>query len=143
MQVASPIPNVTLVERVPDTVLESFLSAGDVWIVPHRKNNTGVSVPSRIYNLFTIGRPIIICSKADAETVIRLREENMAGLHRPTIHKPLLASSSLPHPISRQPRNVDIEQCWLHPAIPGQIALGAYRDLASFWPVGFRPSEMR
>ena len=30
--------------------LESFLSAADIWIIPYRRNNTGVSVPSRIYN---------------------------------------------------------------------------------------------
>ncbi len=67
MQAASPLPNVTLIERVPEAELESFLSAGDVWIVPYRKNNTGVSVPSRIYNLLAVGRPIIICSEPDAE----------------------------------------------------------------------------
>jgi glycosyltransferase involved in cell wall biosynthesis len=50
MQAASPLPNVTLIERVRESELESLLSAGDVWIVPYRKNNTGVSVPSRIYN---------------------------------------------------------------------------------------------
>jgi hypothetical protein len=64
MQAASPLPNVTLVEMVSESELESFLSAGDVWVIPYRKDNTGVSVPSRIYNLLAIGRPIIICSEA-------------------------------------------------------------------------------
>src|SRR5205807_2867807 len=83
MQAACSIPNVTLVERVSDPELESFLSAGDVWIVPYRKNNTGVSVPSRIYNIFAIGRPIIICSEADAEAAILLREENICWVTPP------------------------------------------------------------
>jgi hypothetical protein len=48
MKVASPLPNLTLLERVPDAQLESFLSAADIWITPYRRSNTGVSVPSRI-----------------------------------------------------------------------------------------------
>ena len=43
-QAASPLSNVTLIERVPEAELESFLSAADIWIIPYRKNNTGVSV---------------------------------------------------------------------------------------------------
>jgi glycosyltransferase involved in cell wall biosynthesis len=83
MQDASPLPNVTLVERVPEAELESFLSAGDVWIIPYRKNNTGVSVPSRIYNIFAIGRPIIICSEPDAEAAMLLREEDIGWVTPP------------------------------------------------------------
>jgi glycosyltransferase involved in cell wall biosynthesis len=83
MQDASSLPNVTLIERVPETELESFLSAGDVWIVPYRKNNTGVSVPSRIYNIFAIGRPIIICSEPDAEAAMLLREEDIGWVTPP------------------------------------------------------------
>ena len=83
MQAASPLPNVTLIERVPESELESFLSAGDIWIVPYRKNNTGVSVPSRIYNLLAIGRPIIICSEPGAEAAILMREEDIGWVAPP------------------------------------------------------------
>jgi glycosyltransferase involved in cell wall biosynthesis len=83
MQAASPLPNVTLIERVAESELESFLSAGDVWIVPYRKHNTGVSVPSRIYNLLAVGRPIIICSDPDAEAAILIREENIGWVAPP------------------------------------------------------------
>jgi glycosyltransferase involved in cell wall biosynthesis len=83
MRAASPLPNVTLIERVPESELESFLSAGDIWIVPYRKNNTGVSVPSRIYNLLAIGRPIIICSEPDAEAAILMREEDIGWVAPP------------------------------------------------------------
>jgi glycosyltransferase involved in cell wall biosynthesis len=83
MQAASPLPNVTLIERVPESELESFLAAGDIWIVPYRKNNTGVSVPSRIYNLLAIGRPIIICSEPDAEAAILMREEDIGWVAPP------------------------------------------------------------
>jgi glycosyltransferase involved in cell wall biosynthesis len=83
MQAAAPLPNVTLTERVSGSELESFLSAGDLWIVPYRKNNTGVSVPSRIYNIFAVGRPIIICSEPDAEAAILLRDENIGWVTLP------------------------------------------------------------
>ncbi len=42
MQATAPLPNVILIERVLESNLESFLSAGDIWIVPYRSNNTGV-----------------------------------------------------------------------------------------------------
>lgn len=83
MQAATPLSNVTLIERVPESELESFLSAGDVWIVPYRKNNTGVSVPSRIYNLLAIGRPIIICSEPNAEAAILIGEEDIGWISPP------------------------------------------------------------
>src|SRR5260370_34329415 len=83
LQAASRLPNVTLIERVPTSELECFLSAGDIWIVHYRKNNTGVSVPSRIYNLLAIGRPIIICSEPDAEAAILMREEDIGWVAPP------------------------------------------------------------
>src|SRR5437763_6787085 len=83
MQAASPLPNVSLIERVPESELEDFLSAGNVWIIPYRKNNTGVSVPSRIYNLLAVGRPIIICSEPDAEAAILMREEDIGWVTPP------------------------------------------------------------
>lgn len=83
MQAASPLPNITLIERVPDAELESFLSAADIWIIPYRRNNTGVSVPSRIYNLLAVGRPVIICSEPDAEAAILVQEEGIGWIVPP------------------------------------------------------------
>ena len=83
MQAATPLPNVSLIERVPDTQLESFLSAADIWIIPYRRNNTGVSVPSRIYNLLAVGRPVIICSEPDAEAALLVREEEIGWVVPP------------------------------------------------------------
>ena len=76
MQSDAKLPNVTLVERVPEQDLEEFLSAADVWLIPYRKDLAGVSVPSRFYNLLAIGRPVILVSEANAEaalTVTRAR----------------------------------------------------------------------
>ena len=83
MYAAAPIPNVALIERVPESELEDFLSAGDIWIVPYRKNNTGVSVPSRIYNIFAMGRATIICSEPDAEAALLLKEEDIGWVTPP------------------------------------------------------------
>jgi glycosyltransferase involved in cell wall biosynthesis len=129
MQAASPIPNVTLVERVPDSELESFLSAGDVWIVPYRKNNTGVSVPSRIYNIFAIGRPIIICSEADAEAAILLREENIGWVTPPEDAQALarVIESAASNAVATGESGRRAVQVASH--YTRQIALGAYRDL--------------
>ena len=82
-QAASPLANVTLVERVPEAELESFLSAADIWVIPYRRHNTGVSVPSRIYNLLAVGRPVIICSEPDAEAAILVRENDLGWVVQP------------------------------------------------------------
>jgi hypothetical protein len=38
MQSEADLPNVTLVDRVDDENLETFLSAANVWLIPYRKN---------------------------------------------------------------------------------------------------------
>ncbi|WP_028137606.1 glycosyltransferase family 4 protein [Bradyrhizobium japonicum] len=77
------LPNVTLVGRVEDAELETFLAAADVWIIPYRKNVTGVSVPSRFYNLLAIGRPVILVSEPDAEAALTLVEDRLGWVVGP------------------------------------------------------------
>ena len=79
MQAEAKLPNVTLVDRVEDEQLETFLSAADVWIIPYRKNVAGVSVPSRFYNLLAIGRPVIVVSEPDAEAALTVTDMMSAG----------------------------------------------------------------
>ena len=83
MQAEARLPNVTLVDRVDDEQLETFLSAADVWIIPYRKNVAGVSVPSRFYNLLAIGRPVILVSEPDAEAALTVTEQMSAGSSHP------------------------------------------------------------
>lgn len=66
------LPNVTLVERVPEDQLDQFLAAADAWIIPYRRNMSGISVPSRLYNLLAIGRPVIALTEADSELALML-----------------------------------------------------------------------
>jgi glycosyltransferase involved in cell wall biosynthesis len=129
MQAASPLPNVTLLERVSESELESFLSAGDIWIIPYRRHNTGVSVPSRIYNLLAIGRPIIICSEPDAEAAMLVREEDIGWVTPPEHPRAIadiiaLAAASAADTIARGRRAAMVASRFTR-----QISLDAYRDL--------------
>jgi|SRR5882724_2744071 len=79
----APLDNVTLIDRVPESELEEFLSAADVWIIPYRRNVAGVSVPSRIYNLIAVGRPIIVAAEGYSEAALMLKEEDIGWVVRP------------------------------------------------------------
>ena len=79
----TPLPNVTLVDRVPESELEAFLAAADLWVIPYRRNVVGVSVPSRIYNLLAVGRPVIVTAEAGSEAALMLKEENIGWVARP------------------------------------------------------------
>jgi glycosyltransferase involved in cell wall biosynthesis len=83
MQAAATLRNVTLVERVEDEQLETFLSAADAWIIPYRRNVAGVSVPSRFYNLLAIGRPVILVSEMDAEAALTVTEHDVGWVVTP------------------------------------------------------------
>ena len=83
MQSEAKLLNVTLVDRVEDDQLETFLSAADVWIIPYRRNVAGVSVPSRFYNLLAIGRPVILVSEPDAEAALTVTEHDVGWVVEP------------------------------------------------------------
>ncbi len=78
-----PLDNVTMMDPVPESELEKFLAAADVWIIPYRRNVAGVSVPSRIYNLLAVGRPVIVAAEANSEAAMMLDEENIGWVVRP------------------------------------------------------------
>jgi colanic acid biosynthesis glycosyl transferase WcaI len=79
----APLSNVTLTDRVPESELEEFLSAADVWLIPYRRNVAGVSVPSRLYNLLAVGRAVIVAAEAHSEAALMLKEENIGWVARP------------------------------------------------------------
>ena len=82
-QAEAHLPNLTLIDRVPEEKLEEFLSAADVWIIPYRKNVAGVSVPSRFYNLLAIGRPVLIIAEPDAEAALTVSENRLGWVVTP------------------------------------------------------------
>jgi colanic acid biosynthesis glycosyl transferase WcaI len=83
LQSESKLPNITMVGRVEDERLEEFLSAADVWLIPYRKNGAGVSVPSRLYNLLAVGRPIILVAEQEAEAALMIAENNLGWVIGP------------------------------------------------------------
>lgn len=111
LQAEAKLPNVTLVDRVEDDQLETFLSAADVWIIPYRKNVAGVSVPSRFYNLLAIGRPVILVSEADAEAALTVAEHDVGWVVEPGNANELAKAVSLAantHDPQRAARAADI-----------------------------------
>jgi colanic acid biosynthesis glycosyl transferase WcaI len=76
LQAATPLVNVTLADRVPARELEELLAAANVWIIPYRADMVGVSVPSRLYNLLAVGRPILLVSdaKSDAAQLVNAHD---------------------------------------------------------------------
>jgi glycosyltransferase involved in cell wall biosynthesis len=68
---------------VPDSELDDFLAAADVWMIPYRRNIAGVSIPSRLYNLLAVGRPVIVCSESHSEAAIVLSEEGIGWVVPP------------------------------------------------------------
>ena len=83
IQSEAALPNVSLVDRVPDENLEAFLSAANLWLIPYRKNVAGVSVPSRFYNLLAVGRPVLIVAERDAEAALTVTEHDVGWVVTP------------------------------------------------------------
>jgi len=131
LQAQNPLSNVTTIERVPEEDLEEFLSAADIWIIPYRKNNTGVSVPSRLYNLLAVGRPIIICSEPDAEAALLVREHDLGWVVQP--ENPAAIAQAIVHAAS--PSGHTLEKghraAAIAPRYTRKIALKCYRELMS------------
>ncbi|WP_334374148.1 glycosyltransferase family 4 protein [Bradyrhizobium sp. AZCC 1719] len=69
------LTNVTILSPVPEDELIEFLSAADLWVIPYRRNIAGVSIPSRLYNLLAVGRPVVIASEANSEGALALGEQ--------------------------------------------------------------------
>jgi putative colanic acid biosynthesis glycosyltransferase WcaI len=83
LEAVDKLDNVTLLEPVPETELVEFLSAGDVWIIPYRRNVAGVSVPSRLYNLLAVGRAVIVAAESFSEAAMVIDEEDIGWVVPP------------------------------------------------------------
>ena len=129
MQAASPLDNVTLIERVAESQLEELLSAADIWVIPYRKYNTGVSVPSRIYNLFAVGRPVIICSEPDAEAAMLVRENDIGWVVPPESPHEIAQAITLAASAAADTSEKGRRAATVGLRYSRGIALKAYRDL--------------
>ncbi|MDT4740716.1 glycosyltransferase family 4 protein [Bradyrhizobium sp. WYCCWR 12699] len=69
------LENVTILRPVAENELVEFLSAADLWIIPYRRNVAGASIPSRLYNILAVGRPVIVACEPNSEGALVLNEE--------------------------------------------------------------------
>ena len=83
LQAKEQLGNVTLLPPVPQHDLDDFLSAADLWVIPYRRNITGVSIPSRLYNLLAIGRAIIVAAEENTEAALVISEEKIGWVVPP------------------------------------------------------------
>jgi colanic acid biosynthesis glycosyl transferase WcaI len=95
MQSKANLANVTLIERVAEEELEQLLSAADIWVIPYRGNVTGVSTPSRFYNLLAVGRPVVLVSEPASEAALTVSENNLGWVVMPGASDQLATALSL------------------------------------------------
>jgi len=76
--------NVTVIPPRPRSDQQVFLNACDVAITAFVPGMTGVGVPSRMYNIFAAGKPIIGAVDAESELGLVVREENLGWIVPPS-----------------------------------------------------------
>jgi len=80
----SGLSNVTVADWFPRSELSAALSIGDLGVVSFKPGMSGVSVPSRMYNIFASGRPILAVSEPDSETAIVVAEHKVGFVVSPS-----------------------------------------------------------
>jgi len=71
------LENVTILPNRPREDQQNFLNACNIAITAFVPGMTGVGVPSRMYNIFAAGKPIIAAVDEDSELGLVVREENV------------------------------------------------------------------
>jgi colanic acid biosynthesis glycosyl transferase WcaI len=75
--------NVTVLPPRPRNDQPNFLNACDVSLVCFGEGMSGVSVPSRMYNILAAGKPIIAVADEDSELAQLVREERVGWVVPP------------------------------------------------------------
>jgi glycosyltransferase involved in cell wall biosynthesis len=75
--------NITVLPSRPRSDQNNFLNACDVAVVSFRSGMSGVSVPSRMYNILAAGKPIIAVADDDSELALVVREERVGWVVPP------------------------------------------------------------
>jgi glycosyltransferase involved in cell wall biosynthesis len=83
---------VSFLEYQPRGVLSQSLSSADVHFVGLARGLSGYVVPSRLYGVLAVGRPVIAAAEADSETAQVVRESG-AGVVLPPGRPDLLAET--------------------------------------------------
>lgn len=82
-QAASRLANVTVLPIRARSDLSVSLNACDVAIVSFIPGMAGISVPSRMYNIFAAGKPVIAVADSNSELALVVREEDVGWVVPP------------------------------------------------------------
>jgi glycosyltransferase involved in cell wall biosynthesis len=63
--------------------LADYLAVGDLAVIAYRPGMAGLSVPSRLYNVMSAGRPVLAIADDDSEVARVVREEDIGWVVRP------------------------------------------------------------
>jgi glycosyltransferase involved in cell wall biosynthesis len=92
------LDNVTVLPLQPRSDLNSSLNACDIAVISFVKGMSGISVPCRMYNIMSVGKPILAVSDRESELSQVIEEENIGWIVNPDepdlIAKTVLEASS-------------------------------------------------
>jgi colanic acid biosynthesis glycosyl transferase WcaI len=77
------LDNITFLDPCPAGELAEHLNACDVGLVSLIAGMTGVSAPSRLYNIMAAGKPIIVAAPAESEPACVIGEEQIGWVVPP------------------------------------------------------------
>ena len=80
---ARGLKNVTVLPRCPRERLSEYLNACDLALISFVPGMSGVSVPSRMYNIMAAGKPILAVADADSELAAVIGEERIGWVVAP------------------------------------------------------------
>jgi colanic acid biosynthesis glycosyl transferase WcaI len=77
------LENITFLPYLPRNELDISLNACDIAVISFVKNMAGVSVPSRMYNIMSAGKPIIAVADDTSELAMVVNEEQIGWVVPP------------------------------------------------------------
>lgn len=77
------LKNVTVLPMQPRSELNSSLNACDIAVISFVKGMSGVSVPCRMYNIMSAGKPILAVSDKESELAQIVEEEHIGWVVKP------------------------------------------------------------
>ena len=75
--------NITLLDSRPRSDQNNFLNACDIAVSALIKGMSGISVPSRMYNIMAAGKPVVAIGDEESELGIIIREEKVGWIAPP------------------------------------------------------------
>ena len=79
----SSLNNITLLDPRPRAEQNNFLNACDVAVSALVKGMSGISVPSRMYNIMAAGKPIVAIGDEESELGLIIRKEKVGWIAAP------------------------------------------------------------